>query len=1114
MSALLQLFSYPADSLLLSGDYNYVLVALSIFIAVSASTLALALADEARHLAGTQRRIVLFTGSIALGTGIWAMHFIGMLAFMLCTPVSYLTNTTLLSMLPSLFASWVALTLISRHKITALPLLLGGVLMGAGIGAMHYSGMAAMTMSAQLRYSPSIFALSIVVAVALSILALYVRFGVAKLQFKLAAWHLNILAGVVMGLAITAMHYTGMAAARFVAPTDFVSQTDVQSQSVVLALSVAFVTILIGGLVLVLNLLIKFQKLSKIKQASAARLEAIMQTSLDAIISIDTDGNILNTNKASEAIFGWHLTDFIKLNIGELFPEPYLSEYKQYLTMFQQTNQPKLSGVAKEIQLKHKQGHLIPVRLSIGHINLPDTNIMVVYISDISKRVEMERVLRDREQQLSSLLSNIPGTAYRCQLDAHWSMLFISQAVKELTGYPVTDFLLPNPIRHFSDLIHPDDQEQFKQFKQLEHSQSFEFEYRILHSDGSERWVFDHGYCVRDESGAILWLDGFMMDISGRKALEQGLISARQQAEQAAAARASFMANMSHEIRTPMNAILGFTDILLETKLDSEQQKYLSTVSGASRSLLHLLNDVLDSAKLEKGKLDLELMAFSLRELLDSVISTLWLQARQKSLQLNLHVSADISEYVYGARDRLRQILLNIIGNAIKFTEQGSVTVNVFKQADMIQFEVLDTGIGIPAERLKQIFEPFTQADASMSRRFGGTGLGTTISKQLVELMGGDINATSTAGQGSCFSFNLPLKTAAKSDITVIANVKLNPLHILIADDIAQNIELLTILLQRAGHTVDAVVNGEQILQQLQLHNYDLVILDSQMPVMDGITAAKQRRAYEKQRSLPAVPMIVLTASVLPEDKLAARNAGIEGFASKPVNIDGLQLEIARVLKLDVKATQAKTAAISQNSNNINVTKGIAMWGSVGAYLAEVGRFLQQYQPWPAQLSEALQHQNFDVIKHSCHAVKGLSGNLALSQIYRLSSQLEQQIQQANIIECQASIDAITALFGLIQQEYLLLTEQVNTTQQQQISTEPPQNVSLIISNLLHAAKQNQLDDVAINQLQQCKFLHSNSTVVQLIAAFNDFEFSLATELLISLQQQCAAEEIDNATSV
>lgn len=1111
MSAFLQMFSYPADSLLLSGDYNYTLVILSILIAISASTLALALADEASHLRGKQRQVVLFTGSIALGTGIWSMHFIGMLAFMLCTPVSYLTNTTLLSILPSLFASWVALTLISREKLKILPLLLGGILMGAGIGAMHYSSMAAMTMSVQLRYSPTMFVLSIAVAVILSIFALYVRFGVAKLQLKFAVWQLNVLAGIVMGLAITAMHYTGMAAARFVAPPDFVSENAVQTQSIVLALSVAFVTVLIGSLVLVLNLLIKFQKLSVIKQASTARLEAIMQTSLDAIISIDYQGNIINANHAAGRILGWSHAELLTFNIGKLFAEPYLKEYEHYLTEFQRSKEPKLSGVVKEIQLIHKQGHVLPVRLSIGHIQLPDTNIMVVYISDISQRVAMEQVLRDREQQLSSLLSNIPGTAYRCNLDQHWSMIFISQAVSELTGYPAEDFLLPNPKRHFTDLIHIEDQSQFN-FDNL--TQSFEYEYRIKHRDGTYRWVLDHGNCVRGENEQPLWLDGFMMDISSRKVLEQGLISARQQAESAAESRANFMANMSHEIRTPMNAILGFTDILLGTQLDSEQQKYLTTVSGASRSLLHLLNDILDSAKLDKGNLELELTAFSIRDLLDSVISTLWLQARQKSLQLNLQVAADISEYVYGACDRLRQILLNIIGNAIKFTEKGSVTVSVVKQGNRIKFAVIDTGIGIDSARLPHIFEPFIQADASMSRRFGGTGLGTTISKQLVELMGGEISAKSTEGKGSCFSFVLPLHQTSKQSVTEKTNVVLKPLHILIADDIEQNIELLTILLQRSGHSVDAVVNGKQLLQQLQLHNYDVVILDSQMPIMDGITAAKQRREYERERSLPKVPMIALTASVLPEDKLAARNAGIEGFASKPVNIDSLQLEIARVLKLDVTVHPLKPAKEKPVTKNINLTKGAAMWGTVGVYLTEVASFIKQFQHWPNQLVELIKVKDIVTIKQSIHAVKGLSGNLALSQLYRLISQLEQSLQQQNISDCQSHIAAITTLFSEIEHEQSRLSSDLTTVETTPQIALPPTDINIIVSNLLYAAQQNQLDDATLEQLQQHSVVGSNSIVQQVLAAFNDFEFDLATEFLMSLQQQLAVGEIGNGTSV
>ncbi|HEX5793676.1 MAG TPA: MHYT domain-containing protein [Rheinheimera sp.] len=971
-----QWFEHPADPLLLAGSYNPSLVLLSFMIAVFSSAIAIHITAQAISVNKKSLRLLMLgSGSIALGGGVWSMHFIGMLAFALCTSVSYQPGLTFLSMIPSIAASWVALELISKKQLRSVQLLSGGVLVGAGIGTMHYMGMAAMQMSVALRYDLPMFLLSILVAVVLAILALWVRFGLRR--FNLAPHWLTLLSSVVMGAAISGMHYTGMAAARFVPPPGFTASSDNTDISWQLALAVAFITLMITGLVVAVNLLLKYRELN------------------------------------------------------------------------QQVN-------AKE------------------------------------------SLAKENEAKFRSLISNIPGAAYRCLHNENWDMLFISDAVESLSGYPASDFMLPSARRSWSDLVHPAD---IATTTQLDLYQgSFTLEYRICHRDGSWRWILEHGEAIKSASGDIIWLDGFLMDISARKQMEQELVQAKDIAEQAAEARAAFLANMSHEIRTPMNAIIGFSDLMLSADLPPAQQKHLQTIHSAARSLLHLLNDILDSAKLEKGKLELEYADFSLPSLLDTVVSTLWLQARKKQLQLTLELDPAADEFYYGAPDRLRQVLTNLLGNAIKFTEQGSVSVKVQLSAPLqLTFSITDTGIGISPQRLPYIFDPFTQADASMSRRFGGSGLGTTISKQLVELMGGEISVQSTEGVGSCFSFTVPLQpgNALVQQITAPA-IALPALSILITDDIAQNLELLQLMLERAGHAVVAVADGEQAVAAVQQQSFDVVLMDIQMPVMDGLQACRLIRQWESTQQRKLLPVIALTASVLDEDKLAAKEAGMQGFASKPVDYAALSGEIARVLQLDNAAAAGSTAAGSGCAQILNMTKALQLWGSVTHYQPQLEQFLHQQEPVLAQAAGYLQAGHFDKLQKAAHAIKGVSGNLALEQLSKLCGELEQAARQQQRERADKTLQHIMQHWPQYQAACQQLQQVDDTTANtQQLSDNA---LARLLTTLHQALQRHELDDSVLSQLENYSGMHAK-LILPLLDAVNDFDFSHALALLEQLQQ-------------
>jgi hypothetical protein len=1099
-SWIINTFSIPPESVLIWGSYNFWLVALSIFIAILASFMGLQVASQATLTESeSRRRTMLLIGSIALGGGIWTMHFIGMLAFDLCTTVTYSWGLTLLSLLPGIAASWVALNYISHHQEGFLPLLLGGVLVGAGIGTMHYTGMAAMEMAPLLRYDLSIFILSIVVAITLAMLSLWVRFGLARLWDKDGSkWWASLLASVVMGCAITGMHYTGMAAARFVRPEGLELSKQTSQVSIYLALGVAGATILIIFLVLGLNLIYRYKDTSKNAQENESRLRAMMDTAVDGIVTIDSKGIIIAANKAVERLLGWSSDELIGTNVKILTPEPHRSKHDSYLERYLTTGEARIIGQGREVEAVHKNGERIAIRLAIGHVKMKRDDFFVAFITDIRQRLNMEHALRENEEKFRSLITNIPGVAYRCGDESHEPVIFISDAVEGITGYPARDFIEPNTKRSFFDLVHDEDRTLFAQARAT--NGLFSLEYRIVRRDGETRWVLDQGIMVNDEHSDEVWLDGFIMDITERRSMEQALREAKEKAEQAAAARAAFLANMSHEIRTPMNAIIGFSDILLESTMTTDQNRQLKTINQNAKSLLHLLNDVLDSAKLDKGKLELEIRIFSLIEEVDAVISTFWLEAHRKGLNLIAEISPKLEPNYSGSPERIRQVLTNLLSNAIKFTQTGfvKVTVNPIGKAE-VEFVIKDSGIGMSQEQMHKVFDPFTQADASMSRRFGGTGLGTSISKQLVELMQGRIEAESEYGKGSTFRFVLPLTPVRKeAQQTIKKQIELPPMTILIVDDIQQNIELLTILLERHGHKVLTARDGKQALIRMSSEQHlDLVLMDVQMPVMDGLTAAKERRRQEKAEALKHIPIVALTASVLEDDRTAASAAGMDGFANKPVDFSILSQEIARVKGINIEQADTRQE-LANNGKLIDETRGIAIWGSQSAYYQQLNNFIEQRANDFSKLSsftDTINSDNIEKLKTQVHTLKGVCGNLSLISLMRHFEKLE-VVLQSHPEQSSKIIERIQVLFSQVQSKAATQLLKEDHTKHESPNTDL---LPELLKDLKLATQQNEIEETLLETLLSFANSTNNLKLKAVYQYINDFDFSQAGELIDQL---------------
>ncbi len=500
--------------------------------------------------------------------------------------------------------------------------------------------------------------------------------------------------------------------------------------------------------------------------------------------------------------------------------------------------------------------------------------------------------------------------------------LRINSAWEKAFGFSEAELKRTN----FIEMVHPDDRHAAiaELEKRVAGLPTLAFECRFRCKDGSYKWCLTSAHS--EGAQGLVYVVG--KDITLRRKVEADLKAAKEAAEAANRAKSEFLANMSHELRTPMNGIIGLTEVTLETELTDEQREYLEGVKTSADALLGILNDILDFSKIEARKLNFDAVEFDARKTIESAVHALAVRAHQKNLELTSYIEPDVPAALIGDAGRLRQILINLIGNGVKFTEHGSVTLGVERLSEErgqaeLHFSVADTGIGIPASKQRAIFQSFNQVDSSLTRRFGGTGLGLSIASQLVHMMGGRIWVESEEGHGSIFHFTVRLQIAEppaelRKDVSPHVDVESSEpprpgavstgkrhLRLLVAEDNPVNRMLVSRLIEKQGHTCRIAENGQQALKLLESDQFDCILMDVQMPVMNGIEAtaairaAESGRATEKSRAKDKgraahIPIVAMTADAMVGDRERCLAAGMDGYVAKPVKIKDLFSAVER----------------------------------------------------------------------------------------------------------------------------------------------------------------------------------------------------------------------------
>lgn len=818
---------------------------------------------------------------------------------------------------------------------------------------------------------------------------------------------------------------------------------------------------------------------------SESSLRFFAENSTDMIIISKPDGQRQYVSPASHRLLGYTPAEMLDLSpLSLMHPDDRVRVEKTVRDISVGEADPICS-----YRMSHKDGHYVWIESSFSFNYDPATRELTGYtvasrdmnFRENNEREILEKAINIKENHRLLVMAESMSSVGYWRMDATSETIFWSPELYKIHGKPA--YFMPT-LEDGLKSYHPDEREMVAKAvaDAMGSGKPFEFEARIIRDDGEIRHVLSHYQSEFAPDGTVTGIFGTFQDITERKeaAIKLGeqyaelqdsyerleesrqkladmtdaLTSARDEAEAANRAKSEFLANMSHEIRTPMNGIAGMTDLLLDTSLNDEQHKFARAVRESADTLILMLNDILDLSKLEAGRVELETVPFSLMHLINNVIEIMLPQATIKHVTVATDIAPELDTFFLSDPTRLRQIVLNLVGNAVKFTSEGFVTVSAIrapgdKGNDRIRISVIDSGIGISKKDISKLFTKFSQADSSITRKFGGTGLGLTICRQLTDLMGGEIGVESELGVGTTFWFEIPLPECVEKITALDAADTPLPSHraedslgshtgnshytasssdkkrILLVEDNHINQLLVSTILQKAGYLVDIASDGKAATISLEAADYDAILMDIQMPIMNGVEATHEIRVNASTPAKRNIPIIAMTANAMSDDRERYLKADMDDYISKPMHAAGLLSILTRWTstapsKLTVnvandesvpESSEGKISA-GDTSTDMDFAELERLTNLIGAekVLSLIDIFIDDSREQMARLTTICAHPDHTAIERIAHEIAGTSANFGAKKLAELAQALKQHAashpSDIDYLQCSAEIEA------------------------------------------------------------------------------------------------------------